>query len=109
MAARAAAGAGPVAALALIGFVTSWPELPADAFDRLARYRGPVLAVCAEKDDLGYPDEVERVLGPPAGRSRLGVVKGAGHFLEGRHREVGEIVADFLAEGAVAGALAAGE
>jgi alpha/beta superfamily hydrolase len=98
MAARAAAEAGPVAALALIGFVTSWPELPSDTFDRLRAYRGPVLAVCAENDDLGYPEEVERVLKALGIDFTMSVVERAGHLLEGRQREVGEIVAGFLAK-----------
>ena len=109
MVARAAAEAGPVAALVLIGFVTSWPELPADTFARLGKYRGPVLAVCAENDDLGYPEEVERVLKDLRLDFTLSVVKGAGHFLEGRHREVAEIVADFLAREMSPGHVAAGE
>ena len=35
--------------------------------------------------------------------------EGAGHFLEGRHREVGEVVADFLARELSPGRVAAGE
>jgi alpha/beta superfamily hydrolase len=109
MAASAAAEAGPVAALALIGFVTSWPELPADTFARLAEYRGPVLAVCAEQDDLGYPEEVARVLKGLGLDFTVSVVKGAGHFLEGRQREVGETVAEFLAKELFPGRVATGE
>jgi len=48
MAARAAADLPEVRALALVGFVPRWEHLPADTLDRLALYRGPVLAVCAE-------------------------------------------------------------
>ena len=109
MAARAAAEAGPVAALVLIGFVTSWPELPADTFARLAEYRGPVLAVCAENDDLGYPGRGGAGAQGPGLDFTLSVVKGAGHFLEGRHREVGEIVAEFLARELSPGRVAARE
>jgi alpha/beta superfamily hydrolase len=109
MCARAAAEAGPVAALALIGFVTSWPELPSDTFSRLAKYRGPLLAVCAELDDLGYPDEVEKVLAGLGLDFTISVVAGAGHFMEGRHREVGEIVAGFLARELPAGRASLGE
>ncbi len=98
MAARAAAGAVPVRALALVGFVVSWRESLSDTFEKLGAFRGPVLAVCAENDDLGYPEEVERVLSKLGLDFRLSVVKGAGHFLEGRHREVGEMVAGFLGE-----------
>jgi alpha/beta superfamily hydrolase len=96
MVARAAAGAVPVQALALVGFVVSWPELPPDTLDRLGRFRGPVLAVCAENDELGLPEDVDRALGRLGLDYSLSVVKDAGHFLEGRHREVGELVAEFL-------------
>ncbi|MBN1319577.1 MAG: dienelactone hydrolase family protein [Thermoleophilia bacterium] len=98
MAARAAAGIGAVRALALVGFVVNWGELPADTFERLAGFRGPVLAVCAENDDLGYPDEVEEALKELGLDFHMSVVEGAGHFLEGRHRDVGERVAAFLSE-----------
>ncbi len=109
MAAKAAAEAGPVAALVLIGFVISWPELRPDTFARLAAYRGPVLAVCAENDDLGYPEEVAKVLKDLGLEFTMSVVEGAGHFLEGRHREVGEIVAGFLARELWPGRVAVGE
>ena len=99
MAARAAAEAPvPVRALALVGFAVSWGEFPPDTLSRLAAYRGPVLAVCAENDDLGYPEEVGRALTSIGVDFSLSVVEGAGHFLEGRHREVGARVAAFLAE-----------
>ena len=83
MAARAAAGPVPVAALALVGFVVSWEGLPPDTFARLAAYRGPVLAVCAENDDLGYPEQVERVLKDLRLDFTLSVIEGAGHFSRG--------------------------
>ena len=71
---------------------------PPDTFERLAAFRGPVLAVCAENDELGPPEEVERVLRGLGLDFTLHVVEGADHFLEGRQREVGELVAAFLAE-----------
>ncbi len=98
MAARAAAGPVPVKALALVGFVVSWGEMPRDTLTRLAAFRGPVLAVCGENDDLGYPEEVERALKGIGVDFTLSVVRGAGHFFEGLQREVGERVAAFLAE-----------
>lgn len=99
MAARAAAESPvPVKALALVGFVVSWEHTPPDTLERLAAYRGPVLAVCAENDDLGYPEDVERTLATLGLDFRLSVVEGTGHFLEGKHREVGETVAAFLSE-----------
>ena len=96
MAARAATGPVPVEALALVGFVVSWKELPPGTLEGLRGFRGPVLAVCAENDELAHPDEVRRALTGLGLDFTLEVIKGAGHFLEGRHREVGELVADFL-------------
>ena len=96
MAARAAAGSIPVRALVLVGFAVSWEGTPADTYTRLARFRGPVLAVCAEDDELGYPEDVEGVLAQLGLDFSLSVVRGAGHFLEGKHREVAELAASFL-------------
>jgi alpha/beta superfamily hydrolase len=98
MAARAAAGLPEVKALALVGFVPNWEHLPADTYERLAGYCGPVLAVCAENDHHGTPDEVEKVLSELGLRPQIQVVLGADHYLMGRHREVAEVVAGFLAE-----------
>ncbi len=96
MAARAAADLPQVHALALVGFVPGWEHMPADTLDRLARYRGPVLAVCAEKDDIGSPADVEAVLAGLGADFTLKVVRDADHFLQGRHREVASLVADFI-------------
>jgi uncharacterized protein len=98
MAARAAAGLGYVRALVLVGFAVDWSDVPLDTYERLAEFRGPVFALCAENDEIGYPARVERVLQRLDLDYTLGVVEGADHFLQGRHREVGERVADFLAE-----------
>jgi alpha/beta superfamily hydrolase len=103
MAARATAGPVSVQALALVGFVVSWGELPLDTLTKLAAFHGPVLAVCAENDDLGYPEEVDRVLRELGVDFTLSVIDGADHFFEGRQREVGERVAAFLAEALEAG------
>ncbi|MBN1630344.1 MAG: hypothetical protein JW990_11310 [Thermoleophilia bacterium] len=98
MAARAAAGLGYVRALALVGFAVDWSDVPIDTYEKLAEFRGPVLALCAENDEIGNPKRVERVLQSLDLDYTLGVVEGSDHFLQGRHREVGERVADFLAE-----------
>jgi len=102
MAARAAAALEYVQALVLVGFVMRWDQLPADTFERLGAFRGPVFALCAENDDMGRPHDVEQALKSLGLDYMLGVVENAGHFLEGRHREVGERVATFLAERLVA-------
>ncbi len=103
MAARAAVGAEPVGALALVGLVVSGGDPLSDGIERLASFRGPVLAVCGENDALGYPEDVEQVLTDLEVDFTLSVVEGADHFLEGRQREVGERVASFLAEELAAG------
>ncbi len=96
MAARAAADSPEVRALALVGFVPAWEELPADTLQRLALYRGPLLAVCAEKDHISPPEEVDRVLTDLGLDFELKVIQGADHYLMGRHREVGDLVAGFF-------------
>lgn len=99
MAARIAAGGPvPVRALALITFPVRWEEMPSDTAERLAAYRGPVLAVCAEHDDIAPPEEVEEALQGLGLDFRLSLVEGVDHFLEGKHHEVGEQVAKFMAE-----------
>jgi uncharacterized protein len=95
-----AAGAGTMAvdALALVAFVVEREEFPAGMLDRLAEFRGPVLAVCGESDDLAPPVAVERALRRLGVDFRLSVVQGTGHFFEHEQREVGERVAAFFAE-----------
>jgi len=98
MAALAAAGPVPVRALALIALVVTWGELPPGTLERLAAFRGPVLAVCGEQDDLAPPQEVERTLKALKVDHSLAVVAGAGHLFEQKQREVGELVGAFFAE-----------
>jgi uncharacterized protein len=97
MVAMAATGPTPIQALALIAPVVNWDESPPGAWDGLAAFRGPVLAVCGEKDDLAPPDDVGRVLGALKIDHRVVVVEGAGHLFERRQKDVGELVAAFLA------------
>lgn len=98
MAAAAAGGEVPVAALVLIALVVNWEELPSFVWERLKVFRGPVLAVCGEADELAPPVEVEDLLASLGLDFRLTVVEGADHLFMGRQKEVGERVADFLAE-----------
>lgn len=100
--AAVAAGEGtvPIEALALVAFVVEWEEWPPGVVDGLSRFRGPVLAVCGEQDDLAPPAVVERALKGLGVDYRLSVVEGTGHFFENRQREVGDRVAAFFAEAA---------
>lgn len=93
----AGAGAVPVQALALIAFVAGWEDLPPRTLERLAQFRGPVLALCGESDDLALPHVVERTLAELKLDYRVSVVSGAGHLFEHAQREVGERVAAFFA------------
>jgi alpha/beta superfamily hydrolase len=94
----AGSGAVPVHALALIAFVVGWEESPPGVLEALAKFRGPVLAVCGEVDDLAPPHIVERALAGLNLQYRVSTVSDAGHFFEHRQREVGELVAAFFAE-----------
>ena len=95
-----AAGSGAVRidALALIAFVVGWEESPPGVLDALAEFKGPVLALCGEVDDLAPPAVVERALRGVGVDYRLVVIQGTGHFFEHKQREVGEKVAAFFAE-----------
>ena len=99
MTALAADGPTPVEALALVAFVATMQGMPDGALDRLRDFRGPVLAVCGEEDELAPPEVVEAVLRDLRLDFRLIVVQGADHFFAGKQEEVGAAVATFL-EGA---------
>lgn len=95
MTALAASGPARPQALALIAFVVGWEELPPQTTSSLASFRGPVLAVCGEKDELAPPEMVEQVLRSLGVDFRLATVSGADHFFAGQQDEVGELVASF--------------
>jgi alpha/beta superfamily hydrolase len=96
MAARAAAELPVVRALALVGFGVGWEGLPPDTLERLERYDGPLLAVCAENDDYGSPKDLCEALTGLGLDHTMEVIHGADHFLGGRDREVGQKVAEFF-------------
>lgn len=97
MSARAVGELPEIEALALVGFGVGWEGLPDDTLERLSRYRGRLLAVCPENDEFGSPKEVRKALEALKLEHAIEVVAGADHFLQGRDREVGELVADFFA------------
>jgi uncharacterized protein len=103
MAALAASGAARPQAVALIAFVVSWDELPPAATSHLAAFKGPVLAVCGERDELAPPELVGHVLRGLGVQFHLDVVRGADHFFVGKQQEVGELVAAFAAHAAGVG------
>ena len=95
-------GRVPVDSLALVALVVDWEELPPGMLDELARFGGPVLALCGETDDLAPPAVVEKALRGLGIDLRLEILAGTGHFFEQRQREVGRRVAAFFA-GTLAG------
>lgn len=96
MAAMAATGPTAVQALALVAFVAAWDEMPDGALEGLRAFKGPVLAVCGEFDDLAPPEVVKAVLSDLKLDFTLRVVPDARHSFEGRQDEVGDQVAAFF-------------
>lgn len=87
-----------VQALALIAFPVNWGDQIPEAFECLRAYRGPILAVCGEKDDLAPPEPLEKALSSMGLDFRMEVVLGEGHLFDESRAEVGRLVADFMAE-----------
>jgi uncharacterized protein len=83
------------AGLALIAFVVQWDEFLPRSFEGLGEFRGPVLAVCGERDELAPPEAVQAFLEGVGVSPRLVVIPGADHFFAGRQQEVADTVADF--------------
>ncbi|MGI5939658.1 MAG: alpha/beta hydrolase [Thermoleophilia bacterium] len=98
MAALASGAPVRVQALALIAFPVNWRDQIPEAFECLRTYRGPILAVCGEKDDLAPPEPLERALSSMGLDFRMEVVLGEGHLFDESRVEVGRLVADFMAE-----------
>lgn len=86
-----------VAGLALVAFAVRWGEFQPEAFSGLQRYRGPVLALSGEDDDIAPPAEVADFL------SGLGLdvqdvaLAGEDHMLGRSHKALEEYVGDFAA------------
>lgn len=97
MSALAVAEGEPAAALALVAFAVAWDEFMPAFFTPLQDYRGKVLALCGELDDVGPPAEVETFLRGLGVDLTMVVVPGADHYFGGRTAEVGEKVGEFLA------------
>lgn len=84
-------------ALVLIGFPVASDLLQDDALERLRGFDKPLLVVVGEEDDFAPLDLLQGTLDGIPVPYRLEIIKGTGHFFEGRQREVAEAVASFLA------------
>ncbi len=85
-------------ALVLIGFAVESDLFPRAALDRLRTFPNPILAVSGENDELAPPQVVQAALEELDVNFKVTVIRGTGHFFEGRQREVGDKVASFIAE-----------
>ena len=56
------------------------------------------MVVCPENDEFGSAGDVHEALVGIGLEHEIEIVRGADHFLEGRHREVGELVTGFFAK-----------
>ncbi len=83
-------------ALVLVALVIRSEEFSEAELEGLSRFRGPVLAVCAEEDTLAPPDVVGPFLESLDLDLTLEVLPGADHMFNGRQREVGAVVKGFL-------------
>jgi len=98
MSAHAAAGPVAARALTLIGLPAYWEEQAPAAVEGLRTFSGPILAVCGELDDIAPPEMVAEGLARLSVDYRLEVIPGVGHLFEGRGKEVGLLVAKFMAQ-----------
>lgn len=103
MSALAVAEGEPVDALALVAFAVAWDEFMPAFFHPLAEYRGPVLAVCGERDEISPPDEVEAFLAGLGLDLEMVVIPGADHYFGGSKPDVGAAVGGFLERSLVQG------
>jgi len=94
---RYAAGDTRVRACAAVGLPLHY--LPLDFIETDAR---PKLFVTGEHDDLCPPAQLEDWVARLPQPKEMHVILGADHFLLGRHDEVAEMIAEFLAQEATA-------
>lgn len=97
MAAAACCGRVPVRALALIAFPVQWEEDLLSPLKVLGGYRGPVLAVCGENDDISPPAAVKGLLTDAGLDLTVEAIPGAGHLFEQSRARVSRAVAEFMA------------
>jgi len=96
MTAAAVIAGEPADALVLVALVIRSEEFSEEELVGLSRFRGPVLAVCAEEDTLASPEVVGPFLQSLDLDLTLEVLPGADHMFNERQREVGAVVKGFL-------------
>lgn len=86
-----------VAGLALVAFAVRWGEFQPEAFSGLQRYRGPVLALSGEGDDIAPPAEVAGFLTGLGLDVQDVALAGEDHMLGRSHKALEEYVGGFAA------------
>jgi alpha/beta superfamily hydrolase len=81
---------------AVAGFVGIGLPVRHFDFSVIERFERPVAVVHGSEDELGSPEEVERVLAAARPRPRLDILEGATHLFSGRAPEVGQRVAQSI-------------
>jgi alpha/beta superfamily hydrolase len=84
--------------LVLIGFPVASDLLHDEALEGLRAFAKPVLVVVGDGDDFAPLDLLRETLDGVGIEYKLSVIRQTGHFFEGRQREVGEVVAAFIAD-----------
>ena len=80
-----------VKGVACVGLPVGWRDL-----SHLGRWPGPKLFVTGERDDFSPPEQLREFVAELPEPSTVAVVKGTGHFFEGRESDLAQIVVQFL-------------
>lgn len=78
-------------AVVCIGLAVAWGDL-----SHLGDWRGPKLFVTGDRDDFCPPAQLEKFVEGLPHPAAQAVLKGTGHFFEGREGDLGAVVAQFL-------------
>jgi uncharacterized protein len=79
--------------IACVGLPVAWRNL-----SYLGRWARPKLFVTGDMDDFCPPAQLEQFVAGLPEPATVVVLKGTGHFFEGRERNLADVVAEFLAQ-----------
>jgi len=84
-------------ALILVAFPLMWEHLAPEAFDHIGDFRGPVLSILGQHDDVAPPEQVKAFFGDRGLETESVLIGGTDHFFYDHHEAVEAAVEDFLA------------
>ncbi|OPZ74963.1 MAG: Alpha/beta hydrolase family protein [Actinobacteria bacterium ADurb.Bin444] len=84
-------------ALILVAFPLMWEHLTPEAFDHIGDFRGPVLSILGQHDDVAPPEQVKAFFGDRGLEAESVLIGGTDHFFYDHHEAVEAAVEDFLA------------